>query len=63
MTVLLGGKGTLYGPVLGAFLLTFLQHYGEQLTDHWIAIIGAVVIAVVLFLPRGVAGLLEPRSG
>jgi branched-chain amino acid transport system permease protein len=63
MTVLLGGKGTLYGPVLGAFLLTFLQHYGERLTDHWMAIIGAVLIAVVLVLPRGVAGLLEARRG
>jgi branched-chain amino acid transport system permease protein len=63
MTVLLGGKGTFYGPVLGAFLLTFLQHYGERVTDHWIAVVGAVVIAVVLFLPRGVAGLLLPRHG
>jgi len=63
MTVLLGGKGTFYGPVLGAFLLTFLQHYGERVTDHWIAVVGAVVIAVVLFLPRGVAGLLAPRHG
>jgi branched-chain amino acid transport system permease protein len=63
MTVLLGGKGTFYGPVLGAFLLTFLQHYGERITDHWIAVVGAVVIAVVLFLPRGVAGLLLPRHG
>jgi branched-chain amino acid transport system permease protein len=62
MTVLLGGKGTLYGPLLGAFLLAFLQHYGERFTDHWIAVIGAVVIGVVLFLPRGVAGLLERRG-
>jgi branched-chain amino acid transport system permease protein len=63
MTVLLGGKGTFYGPVLGAFLLTLLQHYGERVTDHWIAVVGAVVIAVVVFLPRGVAGLLAPRHG
>ncbi len=58
--VLLGGKGTLYGPALGAFLLTFLEHYGERLTDHWSALVAALVIAVVLFLPRGVAGLLRP---
>lgn len=61
MTVLLGGKGTLHGPALGALLLAILQQQGERLTEHWMAIIGAVVIAVVLFLPRGVAGLIEAR--
>jgi branched-chain amino acid transport system permease protein len=63
MTVLLGGKGTLHGPVLGALLLGFLEHYGEQLTSHWNAIVGAFVIAVVLFLPRGLAGLLRGARG
>jgi branched-chain amino acid transport system permease protein len=60
MTMLLGGKGTLYGPALGAFLLTLLEHYAQRFTDHWGALVGAVVIAVVLFLPRGLAGLLQP---
>jgi branched-chain amino acid transport system permease protein len=58
MTVLLGGKGTLHGPLLGAFALTFLEYYGEQVTTHWSALIGALVIAVVLFLPRGLVSLL-----
>jgi branched-chain amino acid transport system permease protein len=62
MTVLLGGKGTLYGPALGALLLTFVEHYGERVTEHWNALIGALVIAVVLFLPRGLAGLLHARD-
>lgn len=63
MTVLLGGKGTLYGPVIGALLLTFLEHYGEQLTAHWNALVGAFVIAVVLLLPRGIAGLVRGAHG
>ena len=63
MTVLLGGKGTLYGPMLGALLLTFLEHYGEQVTTHWNAVVGAFVIAVVLALPRGLAGLLRGGRG
>jgi branched-chain amino acid transport system permease protein len=63
MTVLLGGKGTLHGPVLGALLLAFLEHYGEQVTSHWNAIVGVFVIAVVLFLPRGLAGLLRGARG
>lgn len=59
VTVLLGGKGTLYGPAIGAALLTLLEHFAERATEHWNAVVGAAVIAVVLFLPRGVAGLLE----
>ena len=63
MTVLLGGKGTLYGPMLGALLLTFLEHYGEEVTTHWNALIGVFVIVVVLVLPRGIAGLLRGARG
>ena len=62
VTVLLGGKGTLYGPAAGALLLAFIEHYGAQVTDHWNALIAALVIAVVLFLPRGLAGLLPGTS-
>lgn len=63
MTVLLGGKGTLYGPAIGALVLTFLEHYGERMTSHWNAAVGAFVIVVVLFLPRGIAGTLESDRG
>jgi len=59
VTVLLGGKGTLYGPALGALLLSFMEHYGERVTEHWNALIAALVIAVVLFLPKGLAGLVQ----
>ena len=60
--MLLGGKGTLYGPALGAILLAFLEQYGEQVTEHWNALVAALVIAVVLFLPRGLAGLFRERE-
>ncbi len=63
VTVLLGGKGTLYGPALGAVLLSVLEHFAERATEHWSAVVGAAVVAVVLFLPRGVAGLLEGGRG
>ena len=64
VTVLLGGKGTLYGPAFGALLLALIEHYGERVTEHWNAIVGALVIGVVLFLPRGLAGFLQgaPRG-
>lgn len=59
VTVLLGGKGTLYGPMLGALLLTLVEHFAERVTEHWAAVIGAIAIATVLFLPGGLAGLLR----
>ncbi len=58
MIVILGGMGTLYGPVLGAFAMGFLQDYFQELwSDHWLLLMGVFVIAVVLFLPNGIAGL------
>ncbi|HEX6977676.1 MAG TPA: branched-chain amino acid ABC transporter permease [Alphaproteobacteria bacterium] len=59
--VILGGIGTLYGPVLGAFVLVLLEDFLSHLTEHWLLIIGFFVIAVVLLLPRGIASLLEFR--
>jgi branched-chain amino acid transport system permease protein len=56
--VILGGMGTLFGPVIGAFVLE-LAHFGlEAMTEHWLLPMGVLVIAIVLALPRGIAGLL-----
>jgi branched-chain amino acid transport system permease protein len=57
--VLLGGMGTLYGPVLGAAALVLLEDRISGLWDHWLIIMGGFVIAVVLFLPEGIAGIAE----
>lgn len=63
VTVILGGMGTLYGPVLGAFALGLLQDWLQDAPYPWIAehihlMSGLFVIAVVLFLPRGIGGVL-----
>jgi branched-chain amino acid transport system permease protein len=55
--VILGGVGTLYGPVIGAFLFMLLEELTGSLTEHALLFIGAFVIAVVLLLPQGIAGL------
>ncbi|HJS30789.1 MAG TPA: branched-chain amino acid ABC transporter permease [Alphaproteobacteria bacterium] len=55
--VILGGMGTLYGPVVGSFVLILLEDYLSSLTEHWLLVIGFFVIAVVLFLPEGIASL------
>lgn len=61
IVVILGGMGTLVGPVIGAFALVLLEDYVADLTDHWKLVIGLFVIGVVLFLPEGLVGPL--RSG
>jgi branched-chain amino acid transport system permease protein len=58
MVVILGGSGTLFGPVIGAFVLVLLEDLLSSLTEHWLLIMGGFVIAVVLLLPNGIAGLL-----
>lgn len=58
--VVLGGMGTLYGPVVGAFIIVLLQDFLPSLTEHWQLLFGGIVIAVALFLPHGVTSLL-PR--
>lgn len=59
MTVILGGIGTLYGSVLGAFVLGFLQDQLQVASDHWMLFLGIFIIAVVLILPNGIAGAIK----
>ena len=58
--VVLGGMGTLYGPVVGAFIIVLLQDFLPSLTEHWQLLFGGILISVVLFLPHGAISLL-PR--
>jgi branched-chain amino acid transport system permease protein len=57
MMVILGGMGTLVGPIMGAFVLVLVQEFLSQATKHWLLFMGGFVIAAVLFLPQGLAGL------
>src|SRR5579875_2680053 len=59
--VILGGMGSLFGPVLGALVYLVLENVLAGLTEHWQAIMGPILILVVLFANRGVFGLLAER--
>ncbi|HET7043904.1 MAG TPA: branched-chain amino acid ABC transporter ATP-binding protein/permease [Gaiellaceae bacterium] len=56
LAALLGGRGTIWGPVLGAFLLEPLNEYSNQsISANWrLIIFGGLLAAVVLVLPRGI---------
>jgi branched-chain amino acid transport system permease protein len=59
MMVILGGMGTLYGPVLGAFALVLLENELSGMTKHWLLPMGLFIIIAVLTLPGGLAGLFQ----
>jgi branched-chain amino acid transport system permease protein len=56
---MLGGAGTLIGPVLGAGLFLLMENLVSSYSDHWMLIIGVIFIASVLFFPEGLWGLVE----
>lgn len=59
MMSLLGGKGSLVGPGVGAFFYTYLQHFISTYTEFWLIYLGAILITFVIFLPQGVIGLIQ----
>ena len=57
MYVVLGGVGTLVGPVLGAIAFTFAQNYISGLTDAWLIYFGGLFVVVVIVAPGGLFSL------
>ena len=56
--VVVGGAGTLVGPILGGVFFVFLEHQLSQVTDLWPLAFGAIFMAFVLFAPQGIWGFL-----
>ena len=56
--VLLGGMGTIFGPVFGAAVFLLMEYYLAMYTDHWMVFLGPFLIIVVLFAKNGLYGLL-----
>jgi branched-chain amino acid transport system permease protein len=56
--VILGGVGQLFGGVLGALVFRVLEEVLSGYTEYWQLGVGFVLLIVVLFAPRGLAGLL-----
>ena len=60
--VLFGGKGTIWGPVLGATLLfTFQEIVWARFVYLHQLLFGAIIVAVVLLMPRGILGVLQQK--
>jgi len=60
--VAVGGRGTLYGAVIGAFLVNLAKTYlTGALPEVWLFALGALFVVVTLFLPHGLAGLFQKK--
>jgi len=60
--VILGGMGSLLGPVIGAIVYLVLEEFLSQLTEYWALIMGPLLLLIVLFGRGGIVGLLGRLS-
>jgi len=60
---LLGGAGTFFGPFVGAATWLVLEDRLAVFTESWPLVVGAIFMAFVLFLPKGIWGTLLARLG
>jgi branched-chain amino acid transport system permease protein len=61
ITVVIGGVGTLAGALYGGVILTVLKSVVGSITQHHLVVIGLLFMATVIFLPKGLLGLVRPR--
>jgi branched-chain amino acid transport system permease protein len=60
--VLLGGLGTVFGPIVGAASLLLVEEGLKAYTEHWPLILGPAIVLMVVFLKRGLWGLLSDKA-
>ena len=59
--VVLGGLGSVFGPLAGTVAFLALEEVLSGITEYWAIPVGAILIAVALYTPQGVMGLLSRR--
>jgi branched-chain amino acid transport system ATP-binding protein len=61
LMVIVGGAGTLSGPIIGAAVVTGLRNYLSVYFENWLIALGLAYIIAVFFAPRGILGLLSKK--
>ncbi len=59
--VLLGGVGTVLGPLIGAGVMFYVIDIASGLTSAYLMLVGIILVLLVLFAPRGILGTLRER--
>ena len=62
MMAVMGGMRSFWGPLLGAAVFVVLQDYLSSVTVNWMSFVGLLFVLVVLFFPRGLLGVIRPKS-
>jgi len=60
--IIVGGTGTIIGPIIGAVLLTLLPELLHAIKDFRMLIYGAILVVIIMYAPGGIAGLLKSFS-
>jgi branched-chain amino acid transport system permease protein len=58
----IGGTAAFAGPILGAILITLLQSGVSLLSNSWLVYVGVLFIAMVIFAPTGLAGIIQAHE-
>ena len=61
--IVLGGFATTTGPLVGAVVILLLEEILSSWTDHWMIIVGPLIVAIVLFATKGIYGALVSERG
>ena len=59
--VLLGGAGTVLGPIVGALLMFYLVEWTSEVTQSYRIVVGAALVLLTLFFPKGILGTLREK--
>jgi branched-chain amino acid transport system permease protein len=57
--VMLGGAGTLVGPVIGTGVFLLMKNVVSSYSEHWLLIVGVIFMSCVMFFPGGIWGTLR----
>ena len=60
--VILGGLGTVFGGAVGALALLSIEELLSSITEHWMAILGLLIVAIVLIAKKGIWGSIRAWS-
>jgi len=63
IVVVIGGLGTIEGPIVGSVIYFLLDENLSELGAWWFIILGIVLIVVMLRAPHGIWGLIQERTG
>jgi branched-chain amino acid transport system permease protein len=61
--VVIGGSGTIAGAVLGTFAMVLAEEVLKGMTEHWMLVMGPLIVLAVLVSRRGIVGLAQSGNG